>query len=129
MVKVTAPLVPAEVVTVTLAAPVVALLAMVKVAVICVALTTLTLLTDTPLLLVFTVAPETKPVPVSVTGTEVPCSPLLGLTEVSVGITPRMVKVTALLVPAEVVTVTLAAPGVALLAMVKVAVIWVALPR
>jgi len=123
MVKVTALLVPPVVVTVTLVGPGVALPAMVKVAVICVALSTLTLLTDTPLLLVFTVAPEMKFVPVRVTGTVVPCAPLLGLTEVRVGPVEMMVNVTALLVPAEVVTVTLTAPGVAVAAMVKVAVI------
>ncbi len=122
-VKVTALLAPPEVVTVTLAAPVAALPAIVKVAVIWVALATLTLLTDTPLLLIFTVAPEMKLVPVSVTGTVLPCTPLFGLIEVRVGPVEVMVKVTALLVPADVVMVTLSAPGAASAAIVKEAVI------
>ncbi len=87
------------------------------------ALTTVTLLTDTPVLLIFTVAPETKFVPVRVTGTVVPSAPLFGLIEVRVGPVEVTVNVTALLVPAVVVTVTLAAPEAALAAMVKVAVI------
>jgi len=85
-------------------------------------LTTFMALTVTPLL-TCTSAPEMKFVPASVTGTAVPCAPLLGLTEVRVGPVEVMVNVTALLVPAEVVTVTLTAPGVAVAAMVKVAVI------
>jgi hypothetical protein len=60
------------VVTVTFAAPTVALAAMVNVAVICVALATVTLPTVIPGLLTETVAPETKFVPVRVTGTLVP---------------------------------------------------------
>ena len=70
-VKTTAAVVPAEVVTVTLRAPVVAVAAIVKVAVIWVALTTMTLLTVTAVEETVTVAPETKFVPVRVTGTVV----------------------------------------------------------
>ena len=84
-VKVAAPLVPPLVVTVTLAAPSVAFPAMAKVAVICVALTTVTPLTVTPGLLTATVAPAMKFVPVKVTGTLLPTTPLDGLTEVNVG--------------------------------------------
>jgi hypothetical protein len=65
------PLVPLAVVTVTLSVPTVALFAIVNVAVIDVLLATTTLLTVTPPLTA-TVAPETKFVPVSVTGTAVP---------------------------------------------------------
>ena len=60
--------VPAPAVTVTLAAPSVALAAIVNVAVICVAQTTLPALTVIPPLLTATVAPEAKFVPVRVTG-------------------------------------------------------------
>src|SRR5215831_3155807 len=126
-VNVTAPLVPPEVETVTLAAPRAALAAMVKVAVIWVALATVTALTVMPGLLVATVAPEMKLAPVRVTGTAVPATPLTGLTEDKVGAGGLTVKVTAVEVPPEVETVTLAAPRAALAAMVKVAVIWVAL--
>jgi hypothetical protein len=56
-------------VTVTLAAPSAALAPMLNVAVICVELTTVTPLTAIPLLVVDTVAPDTKFVPVRVTGT------------------------------------------------------------
>ena len=78
-------LVPADVVTVTPAAPAGALLAMLKVAVICVALTTFTLLTVMPELAVLMLAPDTKFAPVSVTGGLVPWLPPLGLIEASVG--------------------------------------------
>ena len=65
------PLIPPEVVTVTLSAPSVALLAIVNVAVMAVLLTTATLLTVTPVPVIAIAAPETKFVPVSVTGTVV----------------------------------------------------------
>lgn len=84
-VKLCDPLVPADVVTVTLAAPGLALAAMANVAVIWVALATCTLLTVIPAFATFTVAPETKFVPVNVTFTLAPCAPLAGLIEVSVG--------------------------------------------
>ena len=78
-------LVPADVVTVTPAAPAGALLAMLKVAVICVALSTFTLLTVMPELVVLTLAPDAKFAPVSVTVGLAPWFPPLGLIEVSVG--------------------------------------------
>jgi hypothetical protein len=90
---------------------------------------TLTLLTVTPGLLTFTVAPETKLEPVRVTFTLVPAVPLLGLIEVSVGadgVGGLRVKLTGLLVPPDVFTVTLAEPEAAVAAMRKVAVIWLA---
>ena len=80
-----APLVPPLVVIVTFTAPSAALAAMVSVAVICVGLTTVTLLTAIPVLFVDTVAPDTKFVPVRVTGTLAPWTPLAGLIEVRVG--------------------------------------------
>jgi hypothetical protein len=68
-----------------------------------------------------TVAPELKLVPVSVTVTLVPGAPLVGLMPVNVGSDPPViVKAIALLVPLDVVTVTLVAPAAALEAMVKV---------
>jgi len=85
IVKLTAPVVPPGVVTVTLNVPTLALEPIANVAEICCALTTFTLLTVTPGLLTFTVAPETKLVPVSATGTLTPGAPLFGLMEVSVG--------------------------------------------
>src|SRR5205809_1020498 len=100
-------LVPPAVVTVTLADPVMAFEAILKVAVISVPLTTLTLLTVTPLLLTFTLAPETKFVPVRVTGIAVPWAPLMGLRALSVGTGGLTVKVLDPLVPPAVVTVTL----------------------
>ena len=84
-VKLTAPLVPAAVVTVTLAAPTEAAAPIVKFARICAELMTLTLLTVTPGLPTATVAPATKFVPVSDTPTLVPCVPDDGLTTVRVG--------------------------------------------
>src|SRR5215831_5205205 len=72
-----------------------------------------------------TVAPEAKLVPVKVTGRLLPTTPLAGLIPDKVGET--MVKPSGGLVPPSVVTVTLAVPGGAEAAMVKVAVIWVAL--
>jgi hypothetical protein len=119
----TAGLVPPEVVTVTLAAPRVALAAIVNVAVICVALVTLTLLTPTPGLVTTTVAPETKLEPVSVTGTLVPCVPLVGAIDVNVGAVGLIVNTAGALVPLEVVTVTFVAPVAALAPIVNVAVI------
>ena len=82
---------------------------MVNVAVICVALTTVVLLTVIPAPLRAMVAPATKFVPVSVTGTLCPCTPLFGLIEVSVGGVGGArftVNGCAPLVPPEVVTVT-----------------------
>jgi hypothetical protein len=65
----------------------------------------LTPLTVTPAPKLLIVAPE-RFAPASVTFTDVPTVPLLGLMEVNVGIAALTVKVTALLVPAAVVTVT-----------------------
>src|SRR5262249_39053988 len=83
--NVTAPDVPPDVDTVTLRLLADALFPIVNVAVICVALTTVTLLTDTPPPLTATVAPDAKFEPVNVTATAVPCVPELGAIEVSVG--------------------------------------------
>jgi hypothetical protein len=74
-------------------------------------------------LVVATVAPETKFVPVRVTGTAVPWTPVAGLTDVNVGVGGLTVNGAALLVPPVVVTVMLAEPTAALAAMVNVAVI------
>jgi hypothetical protein len=126
-VKTTGALVPPLVVTVTFAAPSVALAAMVNVAVICVVLTTVTALTAIPVLLVATVAPETKLVPVRVTGAPAPRTPVAGAMVLSVGGGGLTVKMAGALVPPLVVTVTFAPPSVALAAMVNVAVIRVAL--
>jgi hypothetical protein len=113
MENVAAPLVPAEVETVTLRGPTAAVELIVKVVVIDVALTTVTGPTDTSLLPVETVAPEVKLVPVSDTLTTAPCRPEAGLIDTSVGGAGTTVKVTALLVPAAVETVTFRGPGVA----------------
>src|SRR5262249_35193305 len=90
--------VPPAVVTGTLLVPSVALPAMVNVAVICVPLVTLTLLTVMPAP-AFTVAPVTKLEPVRVTGTAAPTCPPVGLTPVSVGGGGLMVKVAGVLIP------------------------------
>ena len=84
-VNVTAPLVPFAVFTVTLRLPAEALGEIVKVAVICVALTTFTLLTETPPPLTAMVAPEMKFDPVSVIATVVPWLPEVGAIELSTG--------------------------------------------
>jgi hypothetical protein len=128
-VNVAALLVPAVVLTVTLREPVAAEVVIVKVAVIWLEFTTLTLLTVTPEPLTLTVSPEAKLAPAKVTFTAAPSVPLGGVTEVSVGpeLLAATVNVTALLVPAEVVTVTLREPVAAEVPMVNVAVIWPAL--
>jgi hypothetical protein len=112
-VKFTAPLVPADVDTFTLLVPVAAEEEIVKVAVIRVELTTVILLAVTPEPLTAIVAAEMKFVPVRVTATLLPCFPLTGEIEVSVGAGVLTVKVTGLVVPAEVVTVTSLAPAAA----------------
>ena len=85
-VKFTAPLVPPLVVTVTLAAPCVAFPAMAKVAVICVALTTVTPLTVMFGLLTATVAPAMKFVPVAIrVNPAPPAATLVGEIKLSVG--------------------------------------------
>jgi hypothetical protein len=111
--------------TATLFAPISALDAMVKTAVISVELTTMTSLTLTPMAPTKTVAGETKFVPVKITGTVVPVSPLLGLIDVKVGAGGAMAKLTAPLVPPAVVTVTPPIPAAAFPAIANMAVIWV----
>jgi hypothetical protein len=118
--------VPPLVVTATFAAPSAALAEIVSIAVICVALTTATLLTAIPGLLAATIAPGTKFVPVSVTGTLELWTPFAGLMDVNVGAGGFTVNERAPLVPPLVVTITFAAPSAALAAMVKLAVICVA---
>ena len=122
------PLVPPAVVTETLLPPVAAFAAMLNVAVALVLLTTDTFDTVIPLPL-WTVSGATKPVPVRVTFTAVPFTPLFGATEVRVGTTPVAVtpKGTVPLPPAVVVTERLCCPTVAFAARVSVAVICVAL--
>ena len=93
--KATAAVVPAVVVTVTLRAPIVAAAEMVNVAVIWVALTTVTLLTVMSVEETFTAAPETKFVPARVTGTVAPCTPLDGAIAVRPGAAVLTVKATA----------------------------------
>jgi len=83
-VNVAALLVPAGVVTVTFLAPNVAVAEMVKVAVTVLAFTTVKLPTVIPVPLTFTALARVKPVPVIVTGTTVPWTPVLGLIELSV---------------------------------------------
>src|SRR5688572_11522798 len=112
-VNVTAALVPPGVETVTLRGPTVAVGLIVKVVVRDVAPRTLTGPTVTSALLIETVAPATKPVPVSVTLTDAPCRPAAGLIEVSAGGARPTVKIAALLVPPGVETVTFRGPGVA----------------
>src|SRR5271157_733935 len=116
-------LVPALVVTVTLRAPGTAEGSMVKRAVICVALVTITALTDVPVPLTATIAPAAKLVPVRVSHGLAPCPALAGLTDVSTGAGGFTVNAAVPLVPPLVVTVTLAAPNAALAAIVSVAVI------
>jgi hypothetical protein len=91
-VKATGPVVPPDVVTVTLVLPLGALAAIVRVAVICVGLTTATPLTVMPVPALI-VAGETKLVPVRVTGTVAPWPPLFGLIELSVGTDGRILPV------------------------------------
>jgi hypothetical protein len=123
-------LVPPSVVTLMFLVPSVAAVVLVMVAVIVVALTTVTPLTVTPLAgaAMLTVDPAMKLVPVRVTETAVPRRPALGAIEVSVGAGgATTVKVTGLVAPAGVVTVTFLAVSVAVGAIVKVAVTVVAL--
>lgn len=129
-VKVCVPLVPPGVFTLTVLAVSPALTVIVKVAVIVVALTTVTALTLTPDPDTDTVVPVVvKLVPVSVTGTLVPRSPLSGVIDVSVGLAGvTTVNVTVLVVPsAAVVTLTFLALRVAEDVTVNVAVTVVSL--
>ena len=100
MVKTTGPLVPPEVVTVTLRSPSVVLLARLNVTVIVVEFTTRTLLVVMPDGETLTVAPVTKFVPVRVTVPLAPSGPPLeGEIPVSVGAPTVTVKTTAAVVP------------------------------
>ena len=90
-----------------------------------VSLFTLVAPTTTPPPLMRTVVspgPGTKFVPVMVTVTLVPRTPLFGDMAVMVGVASPTVNFTGLLVPRELVTVTSREPGGALRAMVNVAV-------
>jgi hypothetical protein len=84
------------------------------------------LLAVTPFPLTFTVEFAEKFVPASVTGTFVPCTPFVGLIEVSVGAAVT-VNVTPFVVTPDAVTVTVSPPRAALAAIPNVALIWVAL--
>jgi len=127
-VNVTPPLVPPGVVTVTFRPPVAALPLMAKLAVIEVALTTLTPLTVTPVPDTVIAVAFVRLVPVRVTGTVAPCKPVPGLIVVNVGAgIIATVNVTGLLVPPGVVTVTFLALRVAALRMAMFAVTEVAL--
>jgi hypothetical protein len=98
---------------------------MLNVAVICVALTTVTLLKLRDGLELDSIAPAIKFAPVSVTGTLLPAPPLFGLIEVrtGAGAVDVTVNATPLLVPPVEVTVTLSDPSVAFDAIPNVAVI------
>jgi hypothetical protein len=91
-------------------------------AVICVALTMLTSLTAIPPPLIATVVPLTKPLPVSVMVTAAPATALLGLRAVRDGAPAVTVKVSALVVPAGVVIVSVRLPSGASAAIAAVAV-------
>jgi len=122
-VKVTLLVVPPDVVTVTLRPLRVAAPLMVKVVVIVVEFTTVTALWLTPPPEIPTVAPLVKFVPVSVTGTDVPRVPEVGLIEVRVGGGAfTMVNVTLLVVPEGVTTDTFRAVRLAPAEIVNVAV-------
>jgi len=69
----------------------------------------------------FTAVVPVRLVPVIVTGTAVPCRPVAGAIEASVG--PTTVNVTAVLTPIGVLTVTFLPPRVAPVVMANVAVI------
>src|SRR5207248_4960130 len=95
----TAGVVPPDVVTVTLAVPGAALMAIVNVAVICVEFTTVMPLTVTPGLLTAIVAPVVKLVPIRVTPPADPVTPAEGLTALSVGGGAVTVNATAAVAP------------------------------
>jgi len=99
--NVTLPEAPPVVVTDTFCAPSAAVAEIWNVAVMFVLLATTTLVTVTPAPPKFTTAPEMKLVPVNVTGTLLPWTPLVGLMDVSVGtsggVVGDIVRVNALL--------------------------------
>jgi hypothetical protein len=106
-VKVTPLLVPLELVTVTVCGPVGAVAEMLKVAEMELALTV------TPLKVIpvrVLMVDAVRLFPEMVTGTEAPCAPLFGEIPLSVGPAGFTVKVTPLLVPLELVTVTVCGP-------------------
>jgi hypothetical protein len=121
--NVTTPLVPPELETVTFRVPATAVELIVNVVVIDVEFTTVTGPTVTSALLVETVEPAVKFVPVSVTPTTVPCRPDAGLIDDSVGAAAPTENVTAPLVPPELETVTFRAPTTAVELIVNVVVI------
>jgi hypothetical protein len=123
----TVPLVPPEVVTATVTGPSAALGETENIAVICVKLTTTTLLTAIWGLLAATVAPLTNPLPVSVTGVSELGTNVPGLIEVNTGTGGFTVNATVPLVPPEVLTATLAVPNAAPVPIVNGTVICVAL--
>ncbi len=121
-------LVPAAVVTATLRVLRVADRLTLNDAVMVVEFTTVTLLADTPLPEMLSVAGAVKLDPVSVTVTVVPRLPVFGESLLSTGLAGAVtVKACAPLVPAEVFTVTLRAPVEAPAPIVNVAVILLAL--
>jgi hypothetical protein len=121
--------VPLDVVTVTFLVPTVAAGAMVRVAVIDVALKRVAEETVTPVPLTFNVAELSKFVPVNVTGTAVPCAPYAGTMLMSVGAGDELLTVNGIepVVPLDVVTVTFCAPVGPVAAILNVAVTNVAL--
>jgi hypothetical protein len=119
-VNATVPVVPNGVVTETVPAPSAALLAIANVAVIVPELVTATLVTVIPALDTLTVAGPLRFVPVRVTPKVLPCLPVAGLIDVSVG-GPTTVNVTLPVVPPEVVILTLWGPSMVAGAMVNVA--------
>jgi hypothetical protein len=122
-VKVTALLVPPTVLTVTFLEPVVAPAVIVNVAVAVVGLVTVTAVEVTPVPEIAAVIPAAKPVPTRFTGTLVPRTPVLGVTDVSVGTTGAVTaNVTPVAVPPGVATDTLRAPRAAFEAIAKLAV-------
>ena len=121
-VKVTLPLVPLALVTLTFCGPVEALAAIANVAVINVLLVTEMLLIVTPAPLKLIVAPLTNWFPDKVTVMVLPRVPLVGLIEDSVGAPEFTVKVTLPLVPPAVVTLTVCGPVVAVAEITNVAV-------
>jgi hypothetical protein len=115
---------PGVVVMLTVLAPRVAVAERVKVAVTVVVFTTVMALAVTPVPDMVIADAFDRLVPVRITPVRVwPCAPDVGEIEVSVGTAGAVtVNATVLLVPAEVVTLTVLAPRVAVAVMVKVAV-------
>ena len=125
--KLTGDDVPEPVATVRLRAPAAAIGSITNCAVICVALTTFTELTVTPVPDALTVAFGGNPVPVSVIGIVAPVAPVAGATPETANDAPFTVKVTGELTPTPMVTERLCAPASALAEMFRLAVIFVGL--